>query len=314
MFQSDSWCKSVGFKRGWEYQFFSDARKSPCIVGKSAKSPWLVGNCKCCKRLIDKVHSYDKPPRSSVKGHLGQLGGTGDPGPAGAPGPPGDRGPLGLVGEEGAPGEQGKRGPPGKHGWPGKRGRQGLPGDPGIDAWSPPPTDCQWGHWDIWEECSRSCGGGSQRRERSVKVAAMDGGNDCKGLRFQVQDCNTNVCMDLASNLRYAANQTATAIANLKNNEAPLPPGAKQKKAALLAEVHGNVHRRRRRGDFPSLPLLSCGLIAAALAWLGVCLLPAAWRAGDAAAEQVRSLVLTGRLKGRREDPEARGGPRRGRA
>jgi len=219
--QDDAWCRNAGIKQGWEYTFFSNPAKSPCMV-----TPNWAGSagCKCCKRRRDAVAKYFRPPRAGTL--WGPAGLEGERGPAGAPGPPGQSGSLGAVGNAGPKGKKGPLGPPGKHGWPGKRGNQGPPGDPGKDAISPVPMDCLWDAWDIWEECSRSCGGGSQRRERSMKVQAQDGGKQCTGLRFEVKDCNKNACKDLRTELNSAANQTAAAIKGFRARESQsrLPP------------------------------------------------------------------------------------------
>lgn len=42
-------------------------------------------------------------------------------------------------------------------------------------------VDCEFSEWGYWSECSKSCGGGSQYRERSVAVPPTKGGKPCKG-------------------------------------------------------------------------------------------------------------------------------------
>lgn len=34
------------------------------------------------------------------------------------------------------------------------------------------PEDCEWGEWNFWSSCSKSCGSGVQRRHREVKTVA----------------------------------------------------------------------------------------------------------------------------------------------
>lgn len=50
------------------------------------------------------------------------------------------------------------------------------------------PRGAGWGDWGVWSECSLSCGGGTQSRDRNC----AEGG--CVGNTAQVRDCNTGDC------------------------------------------------------------------------------------------------------------------------
>ena len=55
------------------------------------------------------------------------------------------------------------------------------------------PTDCTWNSWSAWQACSKSCGGGSQIRTRSIRTPASCGGK-CPGSTSQSQTCNRQCC------------------------------------------------------------------------------------------------------------------------
>ena len=55
-------------------------------------------------------------------------------------------------------------------------------------------VNCQWASWGSWQSCSRSCGGGTQKRYRTKSVVAQNGGNECSGSNTDTQSCNTNNC------------------------------------------------------------------------------------------------------------------------
>lgn len=44
-----------------------------------------------------------------------------------------------------------------------------------------PPSNCVWGLWGDWSECSVSCGKGARSRVREIAVLAMNGGEPCIG-------------------------------------------------------------------------------------------------------------------------------------
>ena len=56
------------------------------------------------------------------------------------------------------------------------------------------PIHCQWGDWATWTECSTTCGEGSERRNREVKVRADHDGNPCNGTSYDNRDCDNPGC------------------------------------------------------------------------------------------------------------------------
>jgi hypothetical protein len=57
----------------------------------------------------------------------------------------------------------------------------------------PCPVHCKTSLWFPWSKCSQKCGGGSQRRSRSVNVKPRFGGRPCGTLK-QTRACNTKPC------------------------------------------------------------------------------------------------------------------------
>ena len=55
-------------------------------------------------------------------------------------------------------------------------------------------VNCQWASWGSWQSCSKSCGGGTQKRYRTKSVVAQNGGNECSGSLEETMSCNTKVC------------------------------------------------------------------------------------------------------------------------
>jgi hypothetical protein len=54
-------------------------------------------------------------------------------------------------------------------------------------------VNCQWGGWNQYSKCSRSCGGGNQTRSRSKSMTEKFGGS-CSGLPTEIRTCNTHNC------------------------------------------------------------------------------------------------------------------------
>jgi len=62
-------------------------------------------------------------------------------------------------------------------------------------ATHPCPVDCVWAHWGKFSECSVSCAGGVQKRNRTVNRTASHGGKACKGNRTgTLEGCNSDEC------------------------------------------------------------------------------------------------------------------------
>lgn len=56
-------------------------------------------------------------------------------------------------------------------------------------------TDCEWGEWHEWSQCSCSCGGGTQQRSRHIKVHPIGAGKLCEArTMLEVGSCNTQRC------------------------------------------------------------------------------------------------------------------------
>lgn len=55
--------------------------------------------------------------------------------------------------------------------------------------------DCEFGDWSSWGECPVTCGGGEQKRARSIKATSVDGGHGCKGAVKEMRGCGTESCI-----------------------------------------------------------------------------------------------------------------------
>lgn len=56
-------------------------------------------------------------------------------------------------------------------------------------------VDGGYSDWADWTQCTQTCGGGSQERERTcTKPAPQFGGKPCSGVADEIQDCNTHNC------------------------------------------------------------------------------------------------------------------------
>uniref|UniRef100_A0A7S1LSJ6 Spondin-like TSP1 domain-containing protein n=1 Tax=Alexandrium catenella TaxID=2925 RepID=A0A7S1LSJ6_ALECA len=56
-------------------------------------------------------------------------------------------------------------------------------------------TDCVWGVWEQWSACTCTCGGGTMRRERMIKVAPSNGGELCSPEdKSEIAVCNAQSC------------------------------------------------------------------------------------------------------------------------
>ena len=53
-------------------------------------------------------------------------------------------------------------------------------------------TNCLWGPWSSWDQCSVSCGGGGvSKRTRTVAIPEKNGG-ECSGEAEETAECSTN--------------------------------------------------------------------------------------------------------------------------
>jgi len=56
-------------------------------------------------------------------------------------------------------------------------------------------VDGKYSAWSNYNQCSKECGGGSQKRTRScTNPAPQYGGEDCVGPVEESRDCNTQKC------------------------------------------------------------------------------------------------------------------------
>ncbi len=55
--------------------------------------------------------------------------------------------------------------------------------------------DCEWGDWEPWSACSKSCNGGEKTRNRMIVTAPRNGGKLCKPQDMaEVAACNMEAC------------------------------------------------------------------------------------------------------------------------
>ena len=61
-------------------------------------------------------------------------------------------------------------------------------------------VDCKWLEWSAWSDCTKTCGGGTQFRERE-KIPAEHGGRDCVGENREDRTCNNQICLGIYCSL-----------------------------------------------------------------------------------------------------------------
>ena len=60
------------------------------------------------------------------------------------------------------------------------------------------PVIGSWGGWSDWSQCSKSCGGGTEERDRSCSSPApAHGGEDCQGKPTELRTCNKDNCKSI---------------------------------------------------------------------------------------------------------------------
>lgn len=52
-------------------------------------------------------------------------------------------------------------------------------------------SNCQWGAWGDWTDCSKTCGTGTQFRLRNISIQATPGGADCEGNDWDQKNCSS---------------------------------------------------------------------------------------------------------------------------
>ena len=64
-----------------------------------------------------------------------------------------------------------------------------------TDGRSSTPRNCQWAEFGRWDECSKPCGVGVQRRYRTIGRQADIGGSPCRtGRASETRFCNRQPC------------------------------------------------------------------------------------------------------------------------
>ena len=54
--------------------------------------------------------------------------------------------------------------------------------------------DCEWDEFGDWNPCNVTCGGGTEFREKTIKIKAQDGGKGCTGSPREEKQCNLHGC------------------------------------------------------------------------------------------------------------------------
>ena len=75
-------------------------------------------------------------------------------------------------------------------------------------------VNCQWSTWESWQSCSVSCGEGTQQRTRTKSVEAQNGGSECPGSHYEIQNCNTNSCQPKCANPSWIGDKECDASNN----------------------------------------------------------------------------------------------------
>lgn len=67
-----------------------------------------------------------------------------------------------------------------------------------------PAVDCVMSDWGMWEQCSKSCGGGQRTRERSIQTPNKNGGKPCPSIAMsEVAPCGTQPCVSKCEDCRW---------------------------------------------------------------------------------------------------------------
>ncbi len=55
------------------------------------------------------------------------------------------------------------------------------------------PVDCAVSSWSVWSPCTKSCGSGTKKRNRTITKQPANGGRSCPSLS-ETTSCNTQRC------------------------------------------------------------------------------------------------------------------------
>ena len=56
------------------------------------------------------------------------------------------------------------------------------------------PVNCVWGEWSTYTACSKTCGNGTQARQRTIALEASQTGINCTGSDREAKECNDGRC------------------------------------------------------------------------------------------------------------------------
>lgn len=188
----------------------------------------------------------------------------GSPGKHGEDGPPGPPGPRGWIGDAGTLGEPGL---------PGFTGPPGLPGKQGLEGPRARPVDCLWDAWSPWSPCSRTCGAGWYRRDRSWAIYPQNNGKNCEGVTFSYGLCATDPCpveVNLTNSSNTSSEPNDTIVVNQTKSLTDPANKGEPKFPADLLEMHHPWPARSAAVPRPA----PCGALWAAAGVATVVLLP----------------------------------------
>ena len=63
-------------------------------------------------------------------------------------------------------------------------------------------VNCEWGSWNSFSSCTKTCGGGTKYRTRSKSVPEKNGGT-CTGRTKDEENCNTQNCPGMKLSMLY---------------------------------------------------------------------------------------------------------------
>lgn len=108
-------------------------------------------------------------------------------------------------------------------------------------ASQPTLVDCKMTAWSEWDECSKRCGGGTQKRVRSVHTQAANGGKACSGDTSESRACNTNACPKIQVQKKP---QTTAAAAATTKGIATTTPDVFDRSCQKMANMFGVVSNK----------------------------------------------------------------------
>lgn len=83
----------------------------------------------------------------------------------------------------------------------------------------PPPraVDCQYSEWEEWDDCTKTCAKGVQKRERRVAREDQNGGKPCTKKLHEKKDCNTEACPTTSTTTTTTIATTIAAMFSAKS-------------------------------------------------------------------------------------------------